>query len=39
MAGKGSGVGREKIERGGLEVDKGGPSCNFPKVQGLHCKA
>jgi hypothetical protein len=28
-----------KTERGGLEVDKGGPGCNFPKVKGLHCKA
>jgi hypothetical protein len=23
--------------RGGGEVDEGGLSCNFPKVQGLHC--
>jgi hypothetical protein len=28
-----------KIERGGLEVDEEGPSCNLSKVQGLHCKA
>jgi hypothetical protein len=34
-----AGSGREKTERGGLEVDKGEPSCNFVKVQGLYCKA
>jgi hypothetical protein len=34
-----AGSGREKKERGGLEVDEGGPSCIFPKMQGLHCKA
>jgi hypothetical protein len=30
---------QRETERGGLEVDKGGPSCNSPKVQGLHYKA
>ncbi|PUZ51102.1 hypothetical protein GQ55_6G148300 [Panicum hallii var. hallii] len=30
---------REKNRERGLEVDEGGPSCNFPKVQELHCKA
>jgi hypothetical protein len=24
---------------GGVDVDEGGSVCNFPKVQGLHCKA
>jgi hypothetical protein len=40
MAGEGGGSrARAETKRGGLEVDEGGPSCNFPKVQGLHCKA
>jgi hypothetical protein len=29
----------EKRRRRGLEVDEGGSICNFPKVQGLLCKA
>jgi hypothetical protein len=33
------GSGREENRAGGLEVDEGGLSCKFPKVQGLHCKA
>jgi hypothetical protein len=33
-----AGSGAEK-QRRGLEVDEGGSVCNFPKVQGLHCKA
>ncbi|PUZ39687.1 hypothetical protein GQ55_9G354000 [Panicum hallii var. hallii] len=32
------GSGREETRGGGLEVDEGGLSCNFPNVQGLHCK-
>jgi hypothetical protein len=40
MARKGDGSrARAETERGGLEVDNGGPSCNCLKVQGLHCKA
>jgi hypothetical protein len=39
MAGEGGGSrARAETERGGLEVDEEGPSFNFPKVQGLHCK-
>jgi hypothetical protein len=32
-------VGAERKTRGGLEVDKRGLVCNFPEMQGLHCKA
>jgi hypothetical protein len=40
MAGEGGGSRAErKTERGGLEVDEEGLMCDFPKVQGLHCKA
>jgi hypothetical protein len=39
MAGKSGGSrAQRKQRRRGLEVDEGGLSCNFPKVQGLHCK-
>jgi hypothetical protein len=34
-----AGAAQRETERGGLEVDEGGPSCNFSKVQRLHCKA
>jgi hypothetical protein len=34
-----AGSGREENRAGGLDVDEGRPSCNFPKVQELHCKA
>jgi hypothetical protein len=30
---------RQRNRGGGVEVDEGGSVCNFPKVQGLHCKA
>jgi hypothetical protein len=36
---KAAGSGREENRGGGLEVDEGGLSCKFPKLQGLHCKA
>jgi hypothetical protein len=36
---KAAGAAQRETERGGLEVDEGGPSCNSPEVQGLHCKA
>jgi hypothetical protein len=39
MAGKAVGQHREENRGGGLEVDEGGLSCNFPKVQGLLCNA
>jgi hypothetical protein len=29
----------QRNKGGGVEVDEGGSVCNFPKVQGLHCKA
>jgi hypothetical protein len=35
MAGEGGGAAQRETKRGGLEVDKGGPSCNSQKVQGL----
>jgi hypothetical protein len=39
MAGEGGGAAQRETERGGLDVDEGGPSCNSPKVQGLQYKA
>jgi hypothetical protein len=36
---KAAGSSREENRGGGLEVDEGGLSCKFPKVQGLQYKA